>query len=317
MYERWPQLHREQQARALRTLISVSCHSACCVLSITERWYHAIDSVSTIVGETARGVWSMVPPIHHSTIGWGDRTEPFFQMDQITLCTPCFPLAMHWKNEICLHCLPQKKERNQFHSPICGSIGTMGLRTSICPLCDIPNSFTITSAVLRSAFWEQSSKIFISRSKIVCIRSTLWQWCDVSNKCFWSMPYNAWVSSICWVQSLLLTIVLWLVYLFWGNSTYWCGEHQLTPHGWLSFPVPMWSCVLRLLCYCGALFILLLLPNARWLNGPSWPLGLLSLKLQTTMGNFSTIYLLLCDWEWLLVQTYCSHCLSLWVSSPT
>lgn len=48
--------------------------------------------------------------------------------------------------------LSTSEKKNQFHSPICGSIGTMGLRTSICAPCDIPNSFTITSAVLRNAF---------------------------------------------------------------------------------------------------------------------------------------------------------------------
>lgn len=136
------------------TLISPSCHSACCALSISEQQYHAIDSVSTIVGETAREAWSMVPPNQPQRHWLRPESGAFPKWTKLPSVHPCFPLAMHWKNEICLHCLPQKK-KNQFHSPIRGSIGTMGLRTSICAPCDIPNSFTITSAVLRNAFWGQ------------------------------------------------------------------------------------------------------------------------------------------------------------------
>lgn len=43
-------------------------------------------------------------------------------------------------------------------------------------------------------------------------------------------------------QVCFLTIVLWLVYLFWGGSSYWCGEPQLTPQPALR-SVPMWYCV--------------------------------------------------------------------------
>ena len=40
---------RRQQACELCRLISLSCHSTCCLLSITEWVYHANDSVSTMV----------------------------------------------------------------------------------------------------------------------------------------------------------------------------------------------------------------------------------------------------------------------------
>lgn len=139
-----PQLHKKATGPGpLCTVISLSCHGACWVLSITARRYHAIDSVSTIVGETARGAWSMVPPPQPQR-HWSrliQRKAFFFsKWTKLPSVPPCFPLAMHWKNEICLHCLPQKK-KNRFHSPICGSIGTMGLRRSIRSSCDIPNSF--------------------------------------------------------------------------------------------------------------------------------------------------------------------------------
>lgn len=286
VYDWWPQLHMKQQARAPCSLISLSCHSACCERSITEQWYHAIDSVSTIVGETASGAWSMGPPIHHSTIGWGYRAKPFPNGPNY----PLYPLLStgYALEEWNMPALSTSEKKNLFHSSICGSIGTMGLQTSIFPPCDIPNIFTITSAVLRDAFFGNSQSRFSfpangSRSEIVCIRSTIWQWCDVSNKCFWSMPYNAWVSSICWVPSLLFNdcsvtgifILGWFFLLVWGAAA--------DPTARLSVLCPCDTVFspTSLLLWCSVL--LLLLPNARRPSGLSWPLGLSSLKVQDSI----------------------------------
>lgn len=87
---------------------------------------------------------------------------------------------------------------NQFHSPTCRSIGTMGLQTSICSPFDIPNSLkeciivlgiwflnTVTIQFFFLFFFfenEHTSRFFFSRSAIVCI-VTIIILCDVSKKC--------------------------------------------------------------------------------------------------------------------------------------
>lgn len=77
----------KQQAWALSGLISLCCHSACCLLSITEWVYHAIDNVSTTMVRQAGKAWWMGQLIWHSKIGQGWRPEPV-QMDKIIPPTP-------------------------------------------------------------------------------------------------------------------------------------------------------------------------------------------------------------------------------------
>lgn len=135
----------------LHTLISLSCHSACCVLSITEWVYHAIDSVSTIVVRQESVIDGSTDwPQYH----WSGLQSRGFPNGPNYPLLPLLPMAMHWENEICLHCLPQKINLIR---PSCRSIGTMGLRTSICPPFDIPNSFTITSLVQELLFGNNKS----------------------------------------------------------------------------------------------------------------------------------------------------------------
>lgn len=308
VYDWWPQLHVKQQARAPCSLISLSCHSACCERSITEQWYHAIDSVSTIVGETASGAWSMVPPIHHSTIGWSYRAKPFPKWTKL----PSVPPAFHWlcigrMKYACIVYL--RKKKIYFIHPSVDRLVQWDCRLRSSLLVTFPMSLQLHQLFYETHFGNSQSRFSFpangSRSEIVCIRSTIWQWCDVSNKCFWSMPYNAWVSSICWVPSLLFNdcsvtgifILGWFFLLVWWAAADPTAGSPSCAHVIL--------CFLRLLCYCGALFYCCFCLMHVGLSGLSWPLGLSSLKVQ------DSIFLLMYDWEWLLVQTYCSHCFSL------
>lgn len=65
------------ESNRMFTLISLSCQSACCVLSITQWVYHAFDSVSTILGRQPAECdgWSSSLPQYH-WLGLQSRASP-------------------------------------------------------------------------------------------------------------------------------------------------------------------------------------------------------------------------------------------------
>lgn len=287
VYDWWPQLHVKQQARAPCSLISLSCHSACCERSITEQWYHAIDSVSTIVGETASGAWSMVPPIHHSTIGWGYRAKPFPNGPNY----PLYPLlstgyALEEWNMPALSTSEKKKKSISFiHLWIDWYNGIADF--------DLPSlwhsqylynyisCFTtrILGTVSQGFHFQQmvpDPKLYVYAvlydSDVMSVTNVFGQ-CLIMHGSVQSAEF----------QVCFLTIVLWLVYLFWGDSSYWCGEPR-RPHGRLSVLCPCDTVFspTSLLLWCSVL--LLLLPNARRAQWPLMTIGIV--KPQSSRFHF-------------------------------
>lgn len=101
-----PPAARKQQACELCRLISLSCHSACCLLSITEWVYHTNDSVSTIVVRQAGEHDGWVNPFDIVQLAEA-RDQSLSKWTKLPPL-PLLKMALHRENEICLHCLPQK-----------------------------------------------------------------------------------------------------------------------------------------------------------------------------------------------------------------
>lgn len=76
-----------QWACELCRLISLSCHSVCCLLSITEWVYHTNDGVTTIVVRQAGEHDGWVNLSDTVQLAKAGRVEPV-QMDQITPTIP-------------------------------------------------------------------------------------------------------------------------------------------------------------------------------------------------------------------------------------
>ncbi|KAG7481937.1 hypothetical protein JOB18_008449 [Solea senegalensis] len=79
---------QKQQACEPCGLISLSCRSACCLLSITEWVYHISDGVSTIVVRRAEAHDGWVAPSDTGQLA-ETRDPSLSKMDQITPATPC------------------------------------------------------------------------------------------------------------------------------------------------------------------------------------------------------------------------------------
>lgn len=87
-------------------LIPLSCHSACCLLSITEWVYHINDSVSTIVVRHVGKHDGWVNPSDIVQLAEaGDQSQSKWTK---LASLPLLRMALHREDEICLHCLPQK-----------------------------------------------------------------------------------------------------------------------------------------------------------------------------------------------------------------
>lgn len=95
-----------QRACELYRLISLSCHSACCLLSITEWVYHVNDSVSTTVVRQAGEHDGWVVP--SDTVQLAEARDQSLSKWTKLPPLPLLSVALHRENEICLHCLPQK-----------------------------------------------------------------------------------------------------------------------------------------------------------------------------------------------------------------
>lgn len=146
---------------------------------------HVNDSVSTVVVRQAGEHDGWVNP--SDTVQLAEAGDQSLSNWTKLAPLPLLRMALH-QGEWNMPALSTSE--NQFHSPICRSIGTMGLQTLICPPFDIPNSLKIASPVVGRCFvfFTVLSKIFFmktrrfSRSAIVCIVTNMIL-CDVSNKC--------------------------------------------------------------------------------------------------------------------------------------
>lgn len=97
---------QRQQACELCRLISLSCHSPCCLLSITEGVYHTKDSVSATVVRQAGEHDGWVNPF--TTVQLAEARDQSLSKWTKLAPLPLLRMALHQGNEICLHCLPQK-----------------------------------------------------------------------------------------------------------------------------------------------------------------------------------------------------------------
>lgn len=96
----------KQQACELYRLISLSCHSACCLLSIIEWVYHTSDNVSTVVLRQAGEHDGWVNP--SDTVHLAEAKDQSLSKWTKLSPLPLLRMALHRENEICLYCLPQK-----------------------------------------------------------------------------------------------------------------------------------------------------------------------------------------------------------------
>lgn len=134
----------KQQVCELSTLISLCCHSVCCLLSITEWVYHTSDGVSTTVVWQAGKAWWMGQPMWHGKIGRGWRPEPV-QMDQITPTTPAWN-GFAWGGRMKYACIVYLRKSISFpHLQINRYNGIVDI--DLAPY-DIPNHLKTVSLVL-------------------------------------------------------------------------------------------------------------------------------------------------------------------------
>lgn len=133
-------------------MISLCCHGACCLLSITEWAHHTTDSVSTTAGRRAGKHDGWVDP-SDSPIG----DQILYEWTKLASATP----MLEW---FCIRrmkyaCIVYLRKIN-FIPPICRSIGTMGLQALICSPSDIPSSPKLVTGLKKKNVSPISSRMY-------------------------------------------------------------------------------------------------------------------------------------------------------------